>query len=78
MNHELSRFREQSNEQSQAQSSSNSKAQGQEFATPEEMLRADSEQNPVPPAVAERLKASIAAEPRPKAAWYKKIFGASN
>ena len=75
MNHELSKFREHSSQQSNSQAENTQK--GREFTTVEEMLRADSEQHPVPPQVAERLKASISAEPKPKTAWYKKIFGAS-
>jgi hypothetical protein len=46
-----------------------------EFASVEELLRYDSEQNPVPPEVAERLSQAVAAESKPTQPWYKKLFG---
>lgn len=47
-----------------------------EFATPEELLRHDRVQTEVPPALAERLGETIAAEPKPAAAkpWWKRIL----
>ena len=47
-----------------------------EFATPEELLRRDRAQTEVPPALAERLGETIAAEPKPAAAkpWWKRIL----
>jgi hypothetical protein len=47
-----------------------------EFATPEELLRHDRAQTEVPPAVAERLVETIAAEPKPASAkpWWKRIL----
>jgi hypothetical protein len=45
-----------------------------EFATVEEMLRYDSEQNPVPAEVAARLNNSVAAEPKRKS-WFRNLFG---
>jgi hypothetical protein len=47
-----------------------------EFATPEELLRHDRAQTEVPPALAERLGETIAAEPKPAAAkpWWKRIL----
>ena len=59
----------------QQQSISDHSARSQQFATVEELLRHDSEQNPVPPEVAERLNHSIASEPKPEKPWYKKLFG---
>jgi hypothetical protein len=53
----------------------NSQAQVREFATVEDLLRYDSEQNPVPPEVADRLGRSLEAEPRRERPWYKKLFG---
>ena len=50
-------------------------AQAQEFATVEDLLRYDSEKNPVPPEVADRLGRSLEAEPKPHKPWYRKIFG---
>ena len=46
-----------------------------EFPTTEAMLQHDAAQNPVPPAIARRLRDSIAQEnpaPRP---WWRKILG---
>jgi hypothetical protein len=48
---------------------------GMEFNTIEDLLRHDSDQNPVPAEVAERLNRSIAAEPKPERSWIKRIFG---
>jgi hypothetical protein len=49
--------------------------EGPQFATVEELLRHDSEQNPVPAEIGERLNASIAAEPKPSRSWFKGLFG---
>ena len=46
-----------------------------EFATAEELLRHDRQQIPIPPTIAERLRESLGAEPQPKTAWWKRIFG---
>ena len=63
-------------EQEQSQTHhAQSQAQGQEFATVDELLRYDSEQSPVPPEVAERLGHSLEAEPKQPQPWYKKLFG---
>lgn len=47
-----------------------------EFATPEELLRHDRAQTKVPPAVAERLGESLAAEPKPAETkpWWKRLL----
>ena len=50
--------------------------EGKEFATVEELLRYDSEQNPVPPQVAERLGRTLENEPKQEKPWYKRIFEA--
>lgn len=51
---------------------------GQEFATPEEMLRHDALHTPVPPNIARRLQNSIGQTgPRP-ASWWRRFFGSSN
>ena len=49
-----------------------SQAQVKEFATVDDLLRYDSEQNPIPPEDAERLNRSLEAEPKPQLPWYKK------
>ena len=54
-------------------------SQAKEFASVDDLLRHDSEQNPVPPEVAERLGHSLesaaAGEPKATRPWYKKLFG---
>jgi hypothetical protein len=42
-----------------------------EFAQPEELLRHDRKQTPVPPSIGEKLSASIAAAPAKKRPWWK-------
>ena len=49
--------------------------QAREFATPEELLRFDAGQTPVPPAVEARLRQSLATEPAPKRNWWRRLFG---
>ena len=46
-----------------------------EFATPEELLRHDAGQTPVPPSVARRLADSLAALPAPARPWWRRLFG---
>ncbi len=46
-----------------------------EFAAAEEALRHDAAQTDLPPAIAERLRDSIAREPKPTAAWWKRLLG---
>jgi hypothetical protein len=46
-----------------------------EFATPEELLRYDAAQTPVPGGIARRLQQSAADLPQPKPAWWKRFFG---
>jgi len=46
-----------------------------EFASVEEMLRFDASQAAVPTAIAERLHASIALEPPPRPAWWRRLQG---
>ncbi len=48
-----------------------------EFASVEEMLRHDAVHTPVPPAIAHRLRESIAQEPRAPRAWWRRLFGGS-
>jgi hypothetical protein len=78
MNPEFSKLRHEQRteaEQSHAQiQSQQSQAKANEFATVDELLRFDSDQNPVPPEVAERLNHSIAAEPKRERSWFKRLF----
>jgi uncharacterized membrane protein YcjF (UPF0283 family) len=61
-------------EQQQEQQTAAARA-GREFASPDEMLRYDAAQTPPPPAVEQRLKDSIAQEPRPRRSWWRRLFG---
>lgn len=45
-----------------------------EFETPEALLRHDAANTPVPPQVAERLRASLDAEPVKPASWWSRFF----
>ena len=45
------------------------------FATPEEMLRHDALHTPVPPSIARRLKASLAAETPTLRSWWQRLLG---
>jgi len=46
-----------------------------EFATPEEMLRHDALQTPVPPAIGQRLQQSVSQiKPLPKT-WWQRLLG---
>jgi hypothetical protein len=58
----------------QEQSAENTQA-AQEYSTVEELLRHDAAENRVPPEVAHRLNASLAAEPRRAQSWLKRLFG---
>ena len=80
MSAEQSRLRqeqreEQTGEQRIEQVQGSAQGEGKEFATVEELLRYDSEQNPVPPEVAERLGRTLANEPKQEKPWYKRILG---
>jgi hypothetical protein len=80
MNPEQSKLRQEQREEQesateQIQDISN-QSEVKEFATVEELLRYDSEQNPVPDAVAEKLGKSLEAEPAsPAQTWFQKLFG---
>ncbi len=77
MNSENSRLRQEqrSDHEQQVIQQVAQQTQGQQFSSVEELLRYDSEQNPVPAEVAERLNESIAAEPKQPRPWYKGLFG---
>lgn len=49
-----------------------------EFATADDMLRADAAATEVPPAVAGRLRESLEHEPRPASRWWQRLFGKSS
>jgi hypothetical protein len=45
-----------------------------EFGSVEEVLRHDAQQNPPPPALAERVAESVAGLPKPARSWWQKLF----
>jgi hypothetical protein len=65
-------FREKQREEQQSITSSEGKTEV-EFATPEEAIRHDIDQNPPPPEIAERLNESIAAEPKRSPSFWNKL-----
>jgi hypothetical protein len=46
-----------------------------EFAHAEELIRHDAARTPVPPGVADRLRASLATEPVKPTAWWRRLLG---
>ena len=73
--HHTTRLNSQEQEQVSSQQHS-AQTTGVEFVTPEEMLRHDAAQTPVPAGVAERLRQSLQNEaPPPRAPWWRRIFG---
>jgi hypothetical protein len=76
MSAEQSKLRQQAEQEQQEQiQSAVNQGTVKEFATVDDLLRYDSEQNPVPAEVAEKLGKSLEAEPKPEQPWYKKLFG---
>ena len=62
-------------EQQQTSETQLQKAAVREFATTDELLRHDASQTGVPPAVAQRLGASIQREPPPGRPWWRRLTG---
>lgn len=62
-------------EQQKLAESQSQQATVREFATVEELIRADAGQTPVPPAVTERLNKSLRREPPPARSWWQRITG---
>ena len=75
MNSEHRKLRQEQQHEQQQDFLEQTAQQGQQFASVEDLLRFDNDQNPVPPEVAERLNSSISAEPKPARPWYKSLFG---
>ena len=46
-----------------------------EFASAEELLRHDAQQNPVPPEIAQRLSKSVEDLPKPASSWWRRLLG---
>ncbi len=61
-------------EESTEQQSVQQQSVPREFASVEEMLRYDVNQTPPPPAIAERLRDSLEAEPPAKGSWWRRLF----
>ena len=69
---------DQEKEQQQSAIEQTQQAAGQEFATPEDLLRHDALHTPVPPSIAHRLADSIGkTTPRPQS-WWRRLLGGSN
>jgi hypothetical protein len=50
--------------------------QGREFASPEELLRFDAAQTPVPSGIENKLQQWVVSEPKPPArSWWRKLLG---
>jgi hypothetical protein len=64
-----------SQEQQHAETQQTRQPSGREFASVDEMLRFDAAQTAVPHVIAERLKKSTDADPRPDRSWWQRIFG---
>lgn len=62
-------------EQTAEQQTANQNQNLREFASVEDLLRHDISQTTPPPAIAERLQASLKAEPPPKSSWWRRLFG---
>ena len=62
-------------EQQQVSEAQSEKSAAREFATAEELLRADASQIEVPPAVEQRLDVSIQREPTPARPWWQRLTG---
>ena len=65
----------QAEEQNTEQQQTTGQQAGLAFDSVEELLRYDSLQTLPPPAIAERLKASLEQEPKPKRSWWHRLFG---
>ena len=62
-------------EQLQVSPAQSQETAAREFATAEELLRADASQIEVPPAVERRLDASLQREPKPARPWWRRLTG---
>ena len=61
-------------EQQQVSEAQSQKTGAREFATAEELLRADASQTEVPPVVEQRLDESIQREPKPARPWWQRVL----
>jgi hypothetical protein len=75
MKPEPSRLRQEQQQAQQAEVQLRSQSQAaQEFGTAEEAIRFDAANTPAPDSIADRLKDSIAAEPKPVLPWWRRLF----
>jgi hypothetical protein len=61
-------------EQTAEQQQTTGQQAGLVFDSVEELLRHDTLQTVTPPAIVERLKASLEQEPKPKRSWWQRLF----
>ena len=66
---------DQTAEQAAGQQSASAGTPGLEFDSPEALLRHDAAETPAPPALAGRIRDSLAAEPAPRAPWWRRLLG---
>ena len=75
MNPDPSKLRQQQQEEiAQSQVLQENSQVAQQFDSVEGIIRCDAEHTPAPPAIAERLKESIAREPKPARSWWQRLF----
>ena len=73
-----SRFQQPGQEHSGAQEQSAKETAGEEFDSPEALLRFDAAQTEVPADVARRLNETLRAEPQPpRPPWWRRLMGGS-
>jgi hypothetical protein len=64
-----------SQEEQQISETQSRQTTASEFASPEELLRFDAKQTPLPRTIAERLRRSLQNESAPPRSWWQKWFG---
>ena len=77
MKHQTKLSEEQQQQQHAAEQQTQQQA-AREFANAEELLRYDAAHTTVPPDIAQRLQKSTGDLPRPKTAWWKRLFGGTH
>lgn len=71
-----SRLQHQQQQEQTSEQQTTSQAQThREFASVEDLLRHDASQTTPPPAIADRLQASLEAESPLKRSWWRRLFG---
>ena len=69
------RHRQNEEQESSLAETSGAEVQGQEFATPEELIRHDAKFVSPPASIRKRLQRSAAGVPKPKRGWWQRLFG---